>query len=83
MLEVNVPDVAIDKYCLWFAVSIHRMRKNFTISRKYTYSMKEEKQSSVAKGIYDQIQTWEEHICRMTKDVFDVTLDHHEFVFCY
>ncbi|MEH7805119.1 MULTISPECIES: helix-turn-helix domain-containing protein [Bacillus] len=81
VLEVNVPDVAIDKYCLWFAVSIHRMRKNFTISRKYTYSMKEEKQSSVAKGIYDQIQTWEEHICRMTKDVFDVTLDHHEFVF--
>ena len=45
--------------------------------------MNEEKQTSTAKGIYDQIRRWEEHICRMAKDVFDVTLDHHEFVFCY
>ncbi|MFB8733685.1 hypothetical protein ACEQPO_06210 [Bacillus sp. SL00103] len=44
--EVNLStDVAIDKFCLWLAVSIHRVRKNFTIRRNYTYSMdKENKQ---------------------------------------
>ncbi|MFA7746295.1 transcriptional regulator, partial [Salinicoccus roseus] len=36
---------------------------------------------STAKGIYNQIKNWEEHICQMTKDIFGITLDHHEFVF--
>ncbi|WP_458110190.1 helix-turn-helix domain-containing protein [Bacillus zhangzhouensis] len=81
VIEVNVPDAAIDKYCLWLGVSIHRIRKNFTIKRNYTYSMNEENQSSTAKSIYYQIKAWEEQICRRMKDKFDIMLDHHEFVF--
>ncbi|MFP7272396.1 helix-turn-helix domain-containing protein [Bacillus safensis] len=81
VLEVNLPDVAIDKFCLWLAVSIHRVRKNFTIRRNYRYSMDQEKQTSTAKGIYKQIKNLEEHVCQMTKDTFGVTLDRHEFVF--
>ncbi|GLF92250.1 transcriptional regulator [Bacillus safensis] len=81
MIEVHVPDIAIDKYCLWIGVSIHRIRKNFTIRRNYTYSMNEEKQTAAGKNIYGQIKAWEKHIARMTKNIFDITLDHHEFVF--
>ncbi|MFS3916202.1 helix-turn-helix domain-containing protein [Bacillus australimaris] len=81
VIEVNVPDIAIDKYCLWLGVSIHRIRKNFTIRRNYTYSMNEEKQTAAGKSIYGQIKAWEKHIGRMTKNIFDITLDHHEFVF--
>lgn len=81
VLEVNLPDVAIDKFCLWLAVSIHRVRKNFSIRRNYRYSMDKEKQTATAKGIYNQIKNLEEHVCQMTKDTFGVTLDRHEFVF--
>lgn len=81
VVQVTVPDVAIDKYCLWLGVFIHRIRKNYTIKRNFTYSMLEEKQSSTAKSIYSQIRAWEDHICQKAKDIFDITLDHHEFVF--
>lgn len=81
VVQVTVPDVAIDKYCLWLGVFIHRIRKNYTIKRNFTYSMLEDKQSSTAKSIYSQIRAWEDHICQKAKDIFDITLDHHEFVF--
>ncbi|MGE6631752.1 helix-turn-helix domain-containing protein [Bacillus sp. NPDC077027] len=83
ILGVNVPDVAIDKYCLWFAVFVHRIRQNFTIKRKFTYSMLEEKQTSEAKVVSNKISAWEEHIREKAKQKFNITLDHHEFVFLF
>ncbi|WFA03824.1 helix-turn-helix domain-containing protein [Bacillus sp. HSf4] len=80
-LQVNVPDIALDKYCVSLAVTIHRVRHNHKIKRRVRYPLPTDRQTSEAKKILDQLKQSIEHFNLQTSKLFNITIDHDELVF--